>query len=216
MTVTKVFWQDPYLTEISAKVMTVAGNTITLDRTIFYAFSGGQASDSGTVNGIPVAEAKKFGKEILYTLEQGHNLKVGDEVLVSIDWENRYRIMRLHFAAEIVLELVYQDFGRPEKIGANITADKARIDFNWNGNISAIFPQLLQKAKEIVDADLAITSDFSDQESEKRFWEIKGFAKVPCGGTHVKRTGEIGDLVLKRKSLGSGKERIEIYLHTTS
>lgn len=47
---------------------------------------------------------------------------------------------------------------------------------------------------------------------EKRFWEIEGFAKVSCGGTHVKRTGEVGGMKLKRNNIGKGKERIEITL----
>ena len=85
------------------------------------------------------------------------------------------------------------------------------MDFKWDGNISEIFPQLLKHAEEIIESDLPITSQFSDEEKERRYWEIKGFAKVDCGGTHIKRTGEIGNLVLKRKSLGSDKERIEIY-----
>jgi len=50
-----------------------------------------------------------------------------------------------------------------------------------------------------------------------RYWEIEGFAKVDCGGTHIRKTGEIGDIILKRgKSLGSNKERIEIYLNPKS
>jgi Ser-tRNA(Ala) deacylase AlaX len=158
-------------------------------------------------------EAKKSGKEILYLIEPTHNLKTGAEVFVKIDWRKRYRIMKLHFAAEIILELVYQNFNQPEKIGANIIEDKARLDFKWAGNITEIFPLLESKARDIIIANLDITSQFSDEENEIRYWQIKGFAKVPCGGTHIRKTGEIGDILLKRgKSLGGNKERIEIYL----
>ena len=62
------------------------------------------------------------------------------------------------------------------------------------------------------DADLAIVSAFSDPDGERRYWEVPGFARVPCGGTHLRRTGKIGCIDLKRKNVGSGKERIEIYL----
>ena len=54
--------------------------------------------------------------------------------------------------------------------------------------------------------------DFSDIENERRYWEIKGFSKVPCGGTHVKSTAEVGYITLKRVNIGGGKERIEIKL----
>lgn len=208
----KLFWQDPYMVETDAEVTSVDGDKITLDRTIVYAFSGGQQSDSGIIGGFEIKDAKKEGLDIVYTLPSGHRLNVGDRVKVSIDWAKRYRIMRLHFAAELILELVYQNFGHPEKIGANITEEKARVDFYWNGNISAIFPVLKEKTDFLIASDLEIISGFSDEAAERRYWEIRDFARVSCGGTHLKRTGEIGPLQLKRGNLGGGKERIEIYL----
>ena len=208
----KIFWEDSYLTEHEAKVTGVDGNTITLDRTIFYAASGGQESDTGTIAGFPVLSTEKKDTEIFYTLKGLHNLKEGDKVLVRIDWERRYRLMRLHFAAEIILELVYRLFNRPVKIGANISEDKARIDFLWDGRISDAFPLLTREAKDIVEKDLPIRSEYSQREQEQRYWEIDGFAKVSCGGTHLRCTGEIGVIRLKRNNIGKGKERIEIYL----
>ena len=212
MSVKKVFWENPYLTELEAKVTSVNENIITLDQTIAFAFSGGQQSDSGTIGGFQITEAKKEGKEIFYTIEENHNLIPEQNIMVIIDWEKRYRLMKLHFAAEIILELVYQNYNHPEKIGANITADKARVDFFWEGRISEIFPELLSKANNIIESNLDIISDFDNEESEKRYWYIEGFAKVPCGGTHLRKTGEIGPIYLKRNNLGKGKERIEIYL----
>jgi len=212
MSVEKVFWEDPYLTCLSARITGVKGNVVTLDRTIAFAFSGGQASDSGRINGYEILKAEKVNKEIYYTIPENHGLLVGDEVQVEIDWDKRYRLMRLHFAAEIILELVYQNYGHPEKIGANISDTKARVDFAWNGNISEIFPFLNQEAKRIIEANLPIISAYSDVENEERYWEIEGVGKVPCGGTHIKRTGEIGSIKLKRENIGKGKERIEITL----
>jgi Ser-tRNA(Ala) deacylase AlaX len=212
MTVKKLFWENPYMNEIQAKVTSVDNDIVTLDKTIAFAFSGGQQSDSGTISGHEIIEARKESKEIFYKINQHHNLKVGDEVLIKIDWAKRYKIMRLHFAAELILELVYQNFNQPEKIGANITSDKARVDFYWKGNISETFPLLESRVENLVDSDLDIISDFSDEENERRYWEIEGFAKVSCGGTHIRKTGEVGSIQLKRNNLGGGKERIEIYL----
>lgn len=212
MAVKKVFWEDPYLTELAAKVTGVNDGGITLDQTIIFAFSGGQQSDAGSVGGYEIIEARKDGKEIFYTIQSDHGFKKDDTVLVKIDWAKRYKIMKLHFAAEIILELVNQNYNQPEKIGANITADKARVDFYWQGSIAEIFPVLNEKAAQLINADLDITSAFSDAENERRYWQIDGFARVSCGGTHLKRTGEIGAISLKRNNLGGGKERIEIYL----
>jgi Ser-tRNA(Ala) deacylase AlaX len=208
----KIFWQDPYLTQLDTRITRVDGNDVTVAETVFYAFSGGQESDSGTLAGKPVLKANKDGLEIWYTLEAGHGLKVGDAVTMQIDWVRRYRLMRLHFAAELVLELAYQNLKGIEKIGAHISQDKARIDFRWAENISAAFPLLETAANQIVEKDAAIVSAYSDEAEERRYWEVTGFARVPCGGTHLKRTGEVGRVELKRDNIGKGKERIEVYL----
>lgn len=207
----KLFWQDPYLTELNTQIQTVKGNQITLAETIFYAFSGGQESDHGTIGNYPVLEATKNDKEIMYALEDSHNLKAGDSVKICIDWERRYKLMRLHFAAEVVLELVCQRFPDIIKVGAHIAADKARIDFEWSQNISPFIASLQQEAQSIIDSDQAIISAFSDEENERRYWKINEFSQVPCGGTHIKRTKEIGTIRLKRTNPGKGRERIEIY-----
>lgn len=87
----KVFWEDPYLTEIETTVTGVKGNDITVDRTIFFAQSGGQESDHGTINDRRVIQARKEGKEIIYTLEDSHRLQIGDQVKMAIDWERSAR-----------------------------------------------------------------------------------------------------------------------------
>jgi len=212
----KVFWKDPYLTRLDTLITSVKGSDITVEQTIFFAFSGGQESDYGTIGDCRVLQAQTEGREIIYTLENGHGLQPGDQVSMKIDWERRYKLMRLHFAAEIVLELVYQKYSSIKKIGAHIAQDKARIDFEWDGNISKVLPDIQKEALGIIEANQEIISAFSDEEKEKRYWDIRGFAKVPCGGTHLKKTGEIGKIELKRKNPGKGKERIEIYVSENS
>ncbi len=208
----KFFWKDPYLTQLDTFVNRVKDTDITVEQTIFFAFSGGQESDCGTIGDRRVLQARTEGREIVYTLENGHGLKPGDQVSMKIDWGRRYQLMRLHFAAEIVLELVVQKLGAIRKVGAHIAQDKARIDFEWDENIAKVLPDIQKEALRMIEANQEIISAFSDEEQEKRYWEIKGFAKVPCGGTHLKKTGEIGEIQLKRKNPGKGKERIEIYL----
>lgn len=208
----KIFWQNPYLTELITTVKTVQGNQITLSETIFYAFSGGQESDTGTIGGYEVLKAEKKGKEIYYTLPDDYKLSINDVVKVEIDWDRRYKLMRLHFAAELVLELVCQKFPEINKIGAHISQDKARIDFEWGRSIKPFIIEIQSVAQKIIDSDQEIISTFSDEANERRYWKIKEFAQVPCGGTHVKTTREIGVIKLKRENPGKGKERIEIFV----
>jgi len=211
MHVIKAFWDDPYLTELEATITSIDGDYVTLDKTIAFAFSGGQESDHGTIGGYEIVQAEKQGKQIIYQLNE-HALAVGNPVLIRIDWDRRYKLMRLHFAAEVVLELITQKFNNPKKIGANISEDKARVDFYWEGNISQTFIFLQDEIHRLVESNMPIKSTFSDLENEVRYWEIDNFAKVPCGGTHLKQTYEIGELLLKRNNIGKGKERIEIHL----
>ena len=210
--VKKLFWKNPYATQLETRVAAVNEDDLTLEATIFYAFSGGQESDTGTIGGHNVINARKDGLELVYTLEPGHGLSAGDEVLVEIDGQRRYKLMRLHFAAEIVLELVTRKLPGVEKIGAHIAADKARIDFLWPENLTPLLPELQQATHDLVAANRPIVSDFSDVAAQLRYWRVEGFAEVPCGGTHLKTTGEVGAVNLKRKNVGSNKERVEIVL----
>ncbi len=212
----KIFWEDPYLTQLETHIATVKDNDITVEQTIFYALSGGQESDYGTIGNNRVLQARKEGKEIVYTLENSHGLKPGDQVRMNIDLQRRYKLMRLHFAAEIVLELAYQNLDSIDKIGAHIAQDKARIDFKWDENISTVLPVIKKEGLGIIEANQEIISAFSDEEKEERYWEIRGFSRVPCGGTHLRKTAEIGEIELKRKNIGKGKERIEIHVSESS
>ncbi|WP_046167713.1 alanyl-tRNA editing protein [Chromobacterium vaccinii] len=208
----KQFWDDPYQTELATRVSRVDGERVWLEETIFYAFSGGQESDSGRIAGHPVRLAEKQGVDIVYTLDADHGLQAGDAVAVEIDWPRRYRLMRLHFAAELVLEVICQQMEDAEKIGAHIAEDKARIDFALDLPITPLLADIAAAAQRLIDDDLPIVSAFSDQAAGRRYWELPGFARVPCGGTHLKRSGEVGRIALKRRNIGKGKERVEIYL----
>lgn len=207
----KIFWKNAYKDKLKAKIQSVDNNKILLEKTIIFSFSGGQESDKAWINGLEVLNSEIEGSLIYYTVAEGSVFYPGQEVSIKIDWPRRYRLMRLHFAAELVLELVTRMLGI-EKIGAHISENKARIDFIFDKNISSIFEDILKQYNEIVRSNKVIKTGFSDMESQRRFWEIDGFSKVSCGGTHVKSTAEVGFIALKRKNIGGSKERIEITL----
>jgi Ser-tRNA(Ala) deacylase AlaX len=207
----KVFWDNPYQTTLTTTIKAINSNKILLNETIAFSFSGGQESDKATINSIPIISSEIEEHLIYYTLAGEHHFKPGDQVTMEIDWQRRYRLMRLHFAAELILELVTQKL-EIEKIGAHIAEDKARIDFKYIDNIAKIFPELLANYNDIITKDYPIKTGFSDVDNQRRYWKITGFAEVPCGGTHVKSTAEVGFVTLKRVNVGSGKERIEIKL----
>ena len=215
----KLFWEDAYLKECTAKVESINGNEVKLSQSIFFAFSGGQESDSGTIGGIPVKEARKDADGgITYVLENAPAFSSGQEVRVAIDWEKRYRIMKLHTAAHIVWFLFEKKTGVKTLIGSNVTNEKSRIDYEFPESVSSLLPELEKEANELIakGAEIKTYYDTGNGQpgtgnSERRWWEMGEF-KCPCGGTHLRNLKEIGALKLKRKNLGKGKERIEITL----
>lgn len=207
----KVFWENPYQKTLTTQVTSVGGNQILFDETIIFSFCGGQESDTAWVNGIPVIGSKMEGNFIYYTLPEGHGLSRGDQVTMAINWPRRHRLMRLHFAAELVLEIVTQKY-HFEKVGAHIAETKARIDFIADTNISTFFEEILAVYNDIINRNLPIQTGYTDVATQRRFWKIDGFAQVSCGGTHVKSTGEVGFVTLKREHPGKSIERIEIRL----
>ena len=208
----KLFWEDPYLKECAATVESINGNEVRLSQSIFFAFSGGQESDSGTINGIPVKEARKEADGgITYILGSPPTFAPGAEVHVKIDWDKRYRIMKLHTAAHVVWFLFEKKTGVKKLIGSNVTNEKSRIDYEFPESVSSILPELEKEVNELISKGMEIKTYADSSNSERRWWEM-GEWKCPCGGTHLKNLKEIGALKLKRKNLGKGKERIEITL----
>lgn len=212
----KLFWEDPYLTECTATITEINGNKVKLDRTIFFAFSGGQASDEGTIGGINVTEAVKQGDkeniiDIEYTLEKEPSFKVGDIVTIKINSERRQKLRNLHSAAHILYYLSQEFIGKVKIVGSNIAPEKARMDFLYEQPLNDIILKLEKKMNTFISEGHQIVMENDEEKPDLRWWTC-GEWRMPCGGTHVKLAGEIGAVTLKRVNIGKGKERIEIHL----
>jgi len=208
----KLFWDDPYRTAAPAVVATVAGDLIMLDETVFFAFAGGQERDHGTIGGYPVLDARWDQDDIVYRLPADHTLRPGYAVHVVVDAARRDRLRRLHMATEIVLVALIADDPSLEKIGAHISADRARIDFAAAESLSGRLPTVSTNVNGLIEEDHEIVRAYAEGSTTRRYWEIEGFGRVPCGGTLPARTGEIGRVQLKRRNPGRAKERVEITL----
>lgn len=236
-TMRKVFWDNPYQNILETTVLEVNTNEILLSETIAYHQSGGQASDRSVINGMPVLSSRFTSNDdhstIWYTLGEGHGLAIGDKVTMEIDWPTRYKLMRLHFCCEMVLEIITKLYDL-EKTGADMQPHKARVDFIYADNISELFEVLQREFTRVVNADLPIEKDYQSIEKGLRFWRVNSFwgegkpAQIPCGGTHCNTTGEIGEVNFKRSKSGKvnrvvagqpvrlNAERIEITLKDES
>lgn len=215
----KLFWEDPYLTKIQSTVQEIRDTEVLLDQTIIYSFSGGQESDEGTIDGYPVVTSRISNENgnIIYSLQDTDSFQLGKSVTCEINWEKRYRVMKLHSATHIALAILYDMKGHMPVIGANISSEKGRIDFRCNEPLNPLIPRVQEQIDELIKQNLEIitAADSASNNNEKRTWKIGEMGEnwiISCGGTHPKQTGEIGAIKLKRKNIGAGKERIEITL----
>jgi len=99
---TRLYDQDHYLAEFDARVSEIDGLNVVLDQTAFYAQSGGQAGDRGTINGEEVVDTRIIVGEHVHVMSEEPRFSVGDDTHGVIDWDRRYRIMKIHSASHIM------------------------------------------------------------------------------------------------------------------
>jgi misacylated tRNA(Ala) deacylase len=236
MTTDCLFREDSYLKQCNA---TVAGVTdtgaIVLDRTIFYAASGGQPGDRGTLrtaNGdtISVENAGYIDREKteiahLPASAGGLVLKVGEPVAATIDWGLRYARMRMHTALHLLSAVL------PYPVTGGAVGDRdGRLDFDIpeagldKDEITRRLAEMIAagaevRAQWITDAELEAKPELIKTMSVKppmgtgrvRLIEIVGYDLQPCGGTHVRTTREIGDVcVTQIEKKGRQNRRVRL------
>ncbi|WP_124726771.1 alanyl-tRNA editing protein [Staphylospora marina] len=224
----RLYVEDPYLRECTATVTEIKENTVFLDRTVFYPEGGGQLGDTGWIENLRVVDAQKsggrlfthpdfpsikVGSQVAHILEKApEQLEVGQEVRLHIDWQRRYTLMRMHSAAHIVYHFMFEVFGKMPVKGCRIAEDSSRFDFFTEQRFDRDrLDQVERLANDFIDKDVEIRMLNPVNEPEARIWECEGI-QIPCGGTHVKRTGEIGHVTLKRRGKSPTVERVYISL----
>jgi misacylated tRNA(Ala) deacylase len=232
-----LFRDDSYLKECEARVVAVTEQGgIVLDRTVFYANSGGQPGDTGrltTADGARVAidnaiytDAAK--SEIAHLAAPGAPaLKVGDTVTAAIDWDKRYARMRMHTALHLLSAAL------PYAVtGGSVGDSESRLDFDIP-EAGLDKDAITARINEMIATDAAVTSRWiSDAELDAnpglvktmsvkppmgtgrvRLIDIAGLDLQPCGGTHVRATGEIGAVrVTQIEKKGKQNRRVRLAL----
>jgi len=213
--VEKVFYSNPYLKEIKAKVVKVEGSKVFLDRTIFYPQAAGEPGDTGFIEGYRVIDTQKEDDDIAHILEVEPELKVGQEVLCKLDWERRHRLMRMHTSLHLLFNVCQLLLDKNIKcVGSNVGEEKSRIDLLYEPRITPELREKLEKkCNELIQQDLPVKIWWDEKRVNFRWTQIDELPRLPCGGLHVKSLKEIGTLkIIKRESKGKGKQRLEIAL----
>jgi misacylated tRNA(Ala) deacylase len=234
-----LYMEDNYIQSFEAKVTSAAENYVVLDQTAFYPEGGGQECDKGTLlfdnQTIPIVMVKRESGEVRHYLENFESLPaVGDTVKLKLDWERRLIHMKYHTAIHVLSSYMKEHYNS-ECVGNNISVRSGRADFNLENALSGEELKEIEKGiNDVIAKNLPVKITFMPREEAVSYLEEKGYqtdyiAMVPksvktfrvisvddydhasCAGTHVKNTSEIGKVkVVKRRSMGKGKERITL------
>jgi misacylated tRNA(Ala) deacylase len=228
---------DPcYLREFDAKVVERGPDHVVLDRTAFYAEGGGQPDDHGRLTW-PGGEAQvlRVTKEKGVVRHFVDRMPDADEVHGVLDWERRYRHMRMHTSQHLMSGLVFRIYAA-RTVGNQIHAESSRVDFQ-PANFSAEDLRRIEDAcNAVVDAAVDVRIYEEDRVAvhnrvedrsllelipqsirRLRIIEIGKADYCPCGGTHVRNTREIGRIhILEKRSKGKETDRISYELRPAS
>jgi len=205
----KLYVENPYQQSFEATVEKVDGNKVWLDQTCFYPESGGQAGDMGTLNGQKVCDTR-FDTEnnIVHTMEGAPVFKTNDRIKGQIDWDRRYKIMRIHAASHIMEYFLFQVFGPLKLTGSHLNEKYDKSTYVSEDKLdSEKLTEVTEKANAFISQGLPIETWPDEKRPNFRHWKC-GEIKMPCGGTHPKNTREIGSIKLKRETGGSGREKV--------
>jgi misacylated tRNA(Ala) deacylase len=238
-----LFQRDSARREVETQVVAVDpdGRRVVLAQTVFYPGGGGQPCDTGVLKRAvdgrewPVTAVRKEGDAVWHELGGAEALpEAGDVVLGEIDWETRYRLMRMHTALHVLCGVVFRDYGALVT-GGNMGSDRARMDFEMdsaeftpervaeierraNEELAAgreVRVRILPRAEAFQIPDLIRTKInlLPEGIAEVRTVEIVGLDLQADGGTHVGNTREVGRLrVVGTRSKGKANKRLEIEL----
>lgn len=227
-----LYMDDSYLKEFEATIESIKDDKlVVLDRTAFYPTGGGQPHDTGVLikdnEEYPVVSVRKMDGQINHEVSKP-GLVAGDKVIGRIDWERRYKFMRMHTAAHL-LSAVMHSQDNVLITGNQIDLDKTRVDYNMAEFNQEKIKQYIEKVNGIIQQDLPVKVSYMDREEAMkipgmvklagalppsvttlRIVEIPGVDLQADGGTHVKSLAEIGTIDFV-KAENKGKDNRRVY-----
>ncbi len=231
----KIFYQDGYRKTHSSTVERVVDNGVVFESTIFYALGGGQPGDTGNVSigdkTYKIIDTRfdedRVGIVHFLQAEELSGIQPGEKADMELDWHRRHRLMRMHTSMHLMCHLI-----PAQATGGSIGETDSRIDFDLQG-LEVDKEDLTRRMNALIQNDLAVSvGSISEEELDQnpglvrtmsvqpprgqgtvRTINIENIDYQPCGGTHVKSTGEIGEVIItKLKNKGKQNKRISLAL----
>ncbi len=228
----ELFREDGYLRECMATVQRIDEQGVVLDRTVFYCMGGGQPGDTGVLiagdgSEMTVVDTRKdrASGDIVHILDiEASTPAPGTQVTARIDWDRRYRLMRMHSCMHVLCAVI------PHGVtGGSISDGRGRLDFDMQETLDK--QQVTEALNRIIAEDHPMSMRWiTDEELSSnpelvrtmsvqppmgsgrvRLVHFEGVDLQPCGGTHVASTGEIGSVrVEKIEKKGKHNRRVAV------
>ncbi len=228
-----VFYSDSYLKELQTTISRVNGAEVELDQSIFYPLGGGQPGDTGWLetedgrhfNITDTRKGENHGDIVHHLDSDTHNLTPGQQIKIGIDWDRRYKLMKMHTTMHLLGSLI------PVPVtGGSVGAEKSRLDFNL-GDHKLDKEELTVQLNQLIEQGSAVEfgsiteQELDDQPDLVRTMSVqppRGVGDIrtvrivdtdyqPCGGTHVNNVSEIGRVrVSKIENKGKQNRRVHL------
>src|SRR5580700_9724937 len=214
----RLYYTDSYLRDFAARITARAddGRTVYLDRTAFYPTSGGQPFDTGSIAGVAVLdvvdEDGRIAHKLAGVLESGvveASPVEAATVACDVDWARRFDHMQQH-TGQHLLSAVFEELFHLKTVSFHLGAESATIDIEGGAVEARSILDAERRANEIVFENRPVTVEFqdaveaqglrkpSDRDGTLRIVSIDRLDRSACGGTHVRSTGEIGPILLRK------------------
>ncbi|MCL5101766.1 MAG: alanyl-tRNA editing protein [Candidatus Marsarchaeota archaeon] len=235
----KIYLKNSYAKEIETSVVETRGNSLILEKTVFYPTGGGQPADTGSISQINggevynIIDVKKDGDEVVHVSDREIMFSKGDKVVCKLNWEKRYMHMRLHTMLHIIDGVVFKKYSG-DITGGQIYDNSARMDFDIPNFTREMLDSIIRDSQSIIDeGHNVVAKELTKEEASKisgiartvpgaqllekldvvRIIDIEGFDFQLDGGTHVANTKEVGKInLVKFENKGSHNKRVEFSL----
>lgn len=216
----RLYYDDSYLREFEAAVVGSAesGRKVYLDRSAFYPASGGQPCDYGDIAGVRVLDVQEEDDRVAHWLEAP---LAGERVTCRIDWARRFDHMQQHTGQHLLSAVLMDLFGY-QTVSFHLGEESSTIDIEAESLATDQVRQAELRANQIVFENRPVRVLYADSDSgnlglrkasdrsgELRIIEIEGCDRSACGGTHVRATGEIGPVLIRKLDKIRGNVRVE-------
>jgi alanyl-tRNA synthetase len=216
----RLYYADSYLQRFSARIVDRSpdGLTVYLDRTAFYPTSGGQPFDTGSLSGVAVIDVVDEDDRVAHRLAAPAPL--ADAVDAVVDWDRRFDHMQQH-SGQHLLSAVFEELYALKTVSFHLGSDSSTIDLEGISVDARVLAAVERRANKIVYQNRPLHVAFehaaevqglrkpSEREGTLRIVSIDGIDRSACGGTHVRATGEIGAILLRKTEKIRQSTRVE-------